>query len=153
MELPGYESFMAFTPDGLPDDSTVLKSVERTIAGLQALKNAPVADPYTGPAILSGRAGGTFFHEVFGHRVEGHQQKNEVVSLREYANEQGHALRSACTRRSDSGHNAITLGLSPTQKRRSKILLAMSSNEGVRRYASAIGASYQSKWIVSEYAV
>jgi hypothetical protein len=34
MELPGYESFMAFTPDGLPDDSTVLKSVERTIAGL-----------------------------------------------------------------------------------------------------------------------
>jgi len=44
---------------------------------LEALKNAPVVDPYTGPAILSGRASGVFFHEIFGHRIEGHRQKNE----------------------------------------------------------------------------
>ena len=77
MELPRYESFIAFTPDGLPDDSTVLKSVEKMITDLGALKKAPVADPYTGPAILSGRSSGVFFHEVFGHRIEGHRQKNE----------------------------------------------------------------------------
>ena len=77
MELPRYESFIAFTPDGLPDDTTVLKSVDKIIADLQALKKAPVADPYTGPAILSGRSSGVFFHEVFGHRIEGHRQKNE----------------------------------------------------------------------------
>jgi predicted Zn-dependent protease len=77
MELPRYESFIAFTPDGLPDDATVLKSVDKIIADLQALKKAPVADPYTGPAILSGRSSGVFFHEVFGHRIEGHRQKNE----------------------------------------------------------------------------
>ena len=29
-----------------------------------------------GPAILSGRAAGVFFHEIFGHRVEGHRQRN-----------------------------------------------------------------------------
>jgi hypothetical protein len=29
MELPRYESFIAFTPDGLPDDTTVLKSVDK----------------------------------------------------------------------------------------------------------------------------
>lgn len=77
MELPRYESFFSFTPDGLPDDATVLKAVDRMIADLKALKVAPLVDPYTGPAILSGRATGVFFHEVFGHRIEGHRQKNE----------------------------------------------------------------------------
>ena len=76
MELPRYESFSAFSPEGLPDDATVLKTVERMIADLQALRSAPIVEPYTGPAILSGRASGVFFHEVFGHRVEGHRQKN-----------------------------------------------------------------------------
>jgi TldD protein len=77
MELPRYESYVAFTPGGLPDDATVLKAVEKMIADLHALKKAPVADPYTGPAILSGRSSGVFFHEVFGHRIEGHRQKDE----------------------------------------------------------------------------
>lgn len=33
-------------------------------------------ETYTGPAILSGRSAGVFFHEIFGHRVEGHRQKD-----------------------------------------------------------------------------
>jgi predicted Zn-dependent protease len=77
MELPRYESFFAFTPEGLPDEATVLKTVERMIVDLAALRSAPVVDPYTGPAILSGRASGVFFHEVLGHRIEGHRQKRE----------------------------------------------------------------------------
>lgn len=77
MELPRYESFAAFTPGDLPDDEDVLNRVEQMIADLQALRQAPIVDPYTGPAILSGRASGVFFHEVFGHRIEGHRQKRE----------------------------------------------------------------------------
>ena len=77
MELPRYESYFAFTPEGLPDDATVLTAVDRMIQDLQALRTAPIVDPYTGPAMLSGRASGVFFHEVFGHRVEGHRQKSE----------------------------------------------------------------------------
>jgi TldD protein len=77
MELPRYESFFSFTPEGLPGDAAVLKAVSNMIADLEALRNAPVVDPYTGPAILSGRAAAVFFHEVFGHRIEGHRQKNE----------------------------------------------------------------------------
>ena len=38
---------------------------------------APEAEPFVGPAIFSGRAAGVFFHEIFGHRVEGHRQKDE----------------------------------------------------------------------------
>ena len=30
------------------------------------------------PAILSGRAAAVFFHEIFGHRIEGHRQKDEA---------------------------------------------------------------------------
>ena len=44
---------------------------------LDALTAAPLAGPYVGPAILEGRAAGVFFHEVFGHRIEGHRQKDE----------------------------------------------------------------------------
>jgi predicted Zn-dependent protease len=75
--LPRYESFVASTAGGLPDDSTVLRKVDRMITDLHALKNAPVLEAYTAPAILSGRASGVFFHEVFGHRIEGHRQKQE----------------------------------------------------------------------------
>jgi predicted Zn-dependent protease len=77
MVLPRYESFAALTPQGLPDDATVLKAVDKMIADLKALRDAPIVDPYTGPAILSGRATAVFFHEVFGHRIEGHRQKSE----------------------------------------------------------------------------
>ena len=77
MELPRYESFFAATPAGLPDDSMVQRAADRMIADLQALRRAPAIDPYTGPAILSGRASAVFFHEILGHRLEGHRQKSE----------------------------------------------------------------------------
>ena len=78
MELPRYETFFAMTPAGLPSDDVVLKAVDVMIKDLHALRNAPVVDPYSGPAILSGRAAAVFFHEIFGHRVEGQRQKNET---------------------------------------------------------------------------
>ena len=77
MELPRYESFFSFSPEGLPDDDSILKVVEEMVQDLEALRVAPVVDPYTGPAILSGRASAVFFHEILGHRVEGHRQKEE----------------------------------------------------------------------------
>ena len=77
MILPRYESFIASTPEGLPDDSTVARAVAKMIDDLHALKRAPLVTAATAPAILSGRSSGVFFHEVFGHRVEGHRQKDE----------------------------------------------------------------------------
>jgi predicted Zn-dependent protease len=90
MELPRYESFFGFSDRDLPDDATVLKTVDKMIADLEALRVAPITDPYTGPAILSGRASGVFFHEIFGHRVEGHRQKlaNEAQTFKKKINEE-----------------------------------------------------------------
>jgi predicted Zn-dependent protease len=39
---------------------------------------AKPADPYAGPAILSGKAAAVFFHEIFGHRIEGHRQSDRT---------------------------------------------------------------------------
>jgi TldD protein len=84
MELPRYESWLGFSEKDLPNDAAVLKAADKMISDLEALRVAPVADPYTGPAILSGRASGVFFHEIFGHRVEGHRQKlaNEAQTFK-----------------------------------------------------------------------
>ena len=76
MVLPLYKDYGSFTLAGLPDDDTVAQDVEWMIATLLALREAPLVDPYTGPAILSGQASGVFFHEVLGHRLEGHRQKD-----------------------------------------------------------------------------
>ncbi len=77
MELPLHQTYMSFRPNGLPDDATIQKDVSHMVETLLALVKAPVADPYTGPAILSGRSSAVFFHEIFGHRIEGQRQKNE----------------------------------------------------------------------------
>ena len=89
MVLPRSEQFFAFSPEGLPDDETVMAAVHRMVRDLEALRDAPLVEPYTGPAILSGRASGVFFHEILGHRLEGHRQKgvDEGQTFREMVGE------------------------------------------------------------------
>jgi predicted Zn-dependent protease len=77
MELERFESFDAASVAGLGSMADMERAVDTVIADLKALRRAPPADPYIGPAILEGKAAGVFFHEIFGHRVEGHRQKNE----------------------------------------------------------------------------
>ncbi len=76
MELSQQTSFDAHTPAGLPDDETVEQAVDQVISEVLALRAAPIVDPFTGPAILENRAAAVFFHEIFGHRIEGHRQKD-----------------------------------------------------------------------------
>ena len=75
--LPLDQTYMSFSSQGLPDDEIVMSAVSRMIDTLLALQKAPVADAYTGPAILSSRASAVFFHEIFGHRIEGARLKDE----------------------------------------------------------------------------
>ena len=77
MDLTTQEAFETDDPSRLPKDSEILAAAERAGKNLSSLLKAPLADPFVGPAILSGRAAGVFFHEIFGHRVEGHRQKDE----------------------------------------------------------------------------
>ena len=77
MDLLRVETFQAPTASGLPGETELLGKIETMAADLKALRNAPVAEPYDGPAVLSGRAAAVFFHEVLGHRLEGHRQRDE----------------------------------------------------------------------------
>lgn len=77
MELQLYKSYFATDLKDLPKDDAVLKDVAELVKRLEALRTAPVVDPYSGPALLSGKATGVFFHEIFGHRVEASRMKSE----------------------------------------------------------------------------
>jgi TldD protein len=77
MDLLRVESFQAPTASGLPSETELTGKIEKMAADLSALRKAPVAEPYDGPAVLSGRAAAVFFHEVLGHRLEGHRQRDE----------------------------------------------------------------------------
>jgi len=78
MELDRSEIFSTATMGHMPDETAIMKSAERLVNELDALIHAPLVDPYIGPAILKNRASGVFFHEIFGHRMEGHRQKRET---------------------------------------------------------------------------
>ena len=77
MDLLRVETFQAPTAKGLPSEADLTAKIEKMAADLSALRKAPVAEPYDGPALLSGRAAAVFFHEVLGHRLEGHRQRDE----------------------------------------------------------------------------
>jgi len=76
MDLATTDSFEAITPAGLPDDKAVIAAIRKAADDLTKMVDAPQVAPYVAPAILSGRAAGVFFHEIFGHRVEGHRLKD-----------------------------------------------------------------------------
>lgn len=75
LERGNYYDFT--TPDEIPSSEKVISDINRSIAELKALQNAPAAEPFHGPVILKNKATGVFFHEILGHRVEGHRQKDD----------------------------------------------------------------------------
>jgi predicted Zn-dependent protease len=77
-DLSSFETFEAVEASGLPDEKILNAAVDRVANDVTNLLKAPEAEPFVGPAIFSGRAAGVFFHEIFGHRVEGHRQKDEA---------------------------------------------------------------------------
>jgi predicted Zn-dependent protease len=77
MDLFRDQTFEAETADGLPSQAAMEAAVQALGTSLEALRNAPVTQPFDGPAILSGRAAAVFFHEVLGHRLEGQRQRGD----------------------------------------------------------------------------
>jgi len=77
MDLFRVETFEADKTGNLPAQSEVLEKTVALAKNLEDLRNAPITEPYNGPAILSGRAAAVFFHEVLGHRLEGQRQRGD----------------------------------------------------------------------------
>jgi predicted Zn-dependent protease len=77
MDLFRAQTFEAETVEGLPTQAKLEAAVKDLGLSLEALRKAPVTEPFDGPAILSGRAAAVFFHEVLGHRLEGQRQRGD----------------------------------------------------------------------------
>jgi predicted Zn-dependent protease len=78
MDLVRVETFESVKPEQLPSEQEISLKEDKMAADLKALRDAPLAEPFDGPAMLSGRAAAVFFHEVLGHRLEGHRQRGET---------------------------------------------------------------------------
>ncbi len=77
MDLFRERTFEAETVQGLPAQAELEAAIRDLGKSLEALRKAPVTEPFDGPAILSGRAAAVFFHEVLGHRLEGQRQRGD----------------------------------------------------------------------------
>jgi len=76
MDIDRYYNFDWVNASDAPDDKAVYAAEDQLRKEMEGLVVAPLNDPTVGPALLTGRAAAVFFHEVFGHRAEGHRQKD-----------------------------------------------------------------------------
>lgn len=76
MNLSTSETFEGDDPSQLPTEKEMVAAAKRVSEDAVKLVDAPLVTPYVGPAILSGSAAGVFFHEIFGHRIEGERLKD-----------------------------------------------------------------------------
>ena len=60
----------------LPDEAALATLAGQLASEIKRLRDAPMLDPYNGPAILLPEAAGVFFHEALGHRLEGERQND-----------------------------------------------------------------------------
>jgi TldD protein len=77
---PMFKSYIGPDLASLPTSGKLEEDIRTFRQNLKDLKIAPLADPYAGPAILSPRAAGVFFHEIFGHRIEGQRLNSQYDS-------------------------------------------------------------------------
>jgi predicted Zn-dependent protease len=90
MDINRYYNFDWVDASEAPDDQAVLAAAAQLRKEMEGLVVSPLNDPTVGPALLTGRAAAVFFHEVFGHRAEGHRQKdvNEGQTFAKKVNQQ-----------------------------------------------------------------
>jgi TldD protein len=62
------------TLEQLPSEKELRARIDTMVSELEALRNAPILQPYSGPTLLEGDTAGVFLHEALGHRLEGHRQ-------------------------------------------------------------------------------
>ena len=70
-----YKTWNLASVGQLPSEEEMKAETLKLIDRLNQLKNAPYAEPYSGPILFSNQAAGVFFHEIFGHRIEAHRFK------------------------------------------------------------------------------
>ncbi|MBN1416041.1 MAG: TldD/PmbA family protein [Bacteroidales bacterium] len=102
---PVTQSYIGRNMDVLPTGVKLDEYVINLKHLVMELRDAPLADPYAGPAMLSPEAAGVLFHEIFGHRIEG-QRMNSTFDSQTFMDKIGKQII----------HEDITIISDPTQK-------------------------------------
>jgi len=77
MLLENSRDYYGANESELPRGRELSGRIDVMVDELLALQQAPVLDPYTGPALLEPEAAGVLFHEAVGHRLEGERQNDD----------------------------------------------------------------------------
>lgn len=80
VECPVSKGYFGFEESDMPDETTLVADMETLALRALSLSKAPMAEVYSGPAILSGNASAVLFHEVMGHRLE--RLDSEFMSMK-----------------------------------------------------------------------
>lgn len=71
------QNYDVLKQEQLPDEAKLTADIKQSLQQLEALLKAPEAEPVAVPVLLKNKAMAVFVHEVLGHRVEGHRQKED----------------------------------------------------------------------------
>jgi len=71
-----FKSFYGASEAEMPDEAELRRTAAQLADEVKRLREAPMLDPFNGPAILLPEAAGVFFHEALGHRLEGERQND-----------------------------------------------------------------------------
>jgi len=71
-----FKSFYGATEAEMPSEAELRRTAAQLAEEIKRLREAPMLDPFNGPAILLPEAAGVFFHEALGHRLEGERQND-----------------------------------------------------------------------------
>jgi len=71
-----FKSFYGASEAEMPDETELRRTAAQLADEVKRLREAPMLDPFNGPAILLPEAAGVFFHEALGHRLEGERQND-----------------------------------------------------------------------------
>jgi predicted Zn-dependent protease len=63
MPIGHYLSYTAALPEGFPEKTKIESDIKNLISELSAFRNAPLAEPYSGPVLFVGQAAGEFFNQ------------------------------------------------------------------------------------------
>jgi TldD protein len=77
LDLSRFNSYEFENINEIPSKEKIISDMDVSVRELKELLNAPNLEPYSGPVIMEAKASGVFWHEIFGHRAEGHRQKIE----------------------------------------------------------------------------
>lgn len=77
MVLEQFRDYNVSSAEELPTAAQLEADVAQSLQRLKLLTQAPEGEPFTAPTILKGKAAAVFVHEVLGHRLEGHRQKDD----------------------------------------------------------------------------